>query len=425
MNMIAPVSAPGIAIQEMITPRGIKFWHVENQTVPVIAMRFAFRGGAAQDKENLPGTAYMLSGLLDEGAGDMDAQAFHEKMEDLAVELSFSADRDSFGGSLRTLARNADTAFELTRLALNEPRFDESAVARVRGQIMASLKSELKNPDAIGGRVFAGKAYPNHPYGRAVHGTLQSIPAIGRDDIVSLRQRILARDNLIIGIVGAIDAEQAAAAVDRIFSGLPERAQANPVADALFAGAGQRHDIDFDIPQSVIMFGRQGIARNDADFIPAIVANHILGGGVFQSRLFKEVREKRGLTYSVYTSLASYDHGAMIFGGTSTKNERAEEALQVIRQEIEKLNTEGPSDIEIEKAKKYLMGSYALRFDTSGKIAGQLVQIQLDELGIDWMQKRNGLISAVTRADVVRACKRLLGDGQLLVTVVGRPRAAA
>lgn len=425
MNMVAPVSAPGIAIREIRTPRGLKFWLVEDHTVPVIAMRFAFRGGASQDPDHLAGTSYMLSGLLDEGAGDMDAQAFHEKMEDLAVELSFNAERDSFGGSLRTLVRNADAAFELARLALNEPRFDESAVARVRGQIMAGLKNELKNPDAIGGRVFAEKAYPDHPYGRAVHGTLQSIPAIARDDIIRLRERIIARNNVIIGIVGAIDAEKATAAVDSIFGGLPAEAQLQAVPQIAFSGAGLRHGIDFDIPQSVIMFGRQGIARNDDDFIPAIVANHILGGGVFQSRLFKEVREKRGLTYSVYTSLASYDHAAMLFGGTSTKNERAEEALQVIREEIDKLRTEGPTDVEIDKAKKYLMGSYALRFDTSSKIAGQLVQIQLDDLGIDWMQRRNGLISAVSRADVMRACERLLGDGQLLVTVVGRPRAAA
>ncbi|MGL4322657.1 MAG: M16 family metallopeptidase, partial [Beijerinckiaceae bacterium] len=393
-------------------------------TVPLVAMRFAFRGGATQDKHTLPGTAYMLSGVLDEGAGDMDAQAFHERMEELAVELSFNAERDYFGGSLRTLTRHAKDAFELAHLALNAPRFDASAVERVRGQIMAGLKHELKNPDAIGGRVFAEKAYPDHPYGRAVHGTLNSIPQISRDDLIALKQRIVARDNLIVGIVGAIDEHAAATAVDHVFGGLPERASLDPVQDIVFSATGARFGIDFDIPQSVIMFGRQGIARDDDDFIPAIVANHIFGGGVFQSRLFKEVREKRGLTYSVYSSLASYDHGAMLFGGTSTKNERAEEALAVIADEIAKFRADGPTELEVDKAKKYLTGSYALRFDTSSKIAGQLVQIQLDELGIDWMQRRNGLIHAVTRDDVLRAAQRLLGDGQLLVTVVGRPAAA-
>ena len=424
MNMIAPVPASGIAIREIISPGSIKFWLVENHTVPVIAMRFAFRGGAAQDAAHLPGTAYMLSGLLDEGAGDLDAQAFHERMEDLAAEISFSADRDSFGGSVRTLARNAADVFALARLALNAPRFDEQAVERVRGQIMASLKNELKNPDAVGGRVFAQKAYPGHPYGRAVHGTLESIPAIARDEIIVKHRQILARDNLIIAIVGAIDEAQAAAAVDDVFGALPQKAELKAVPKVSFSGVGERHDVDFDIPQSVMMFGRQGIARDDADFIPAIIVNHILGGGVFQSRLFKEVREKRGLTYSVYTSLAAFDQGAMLFGGTSTKNERASEALQVIHDEVAKLRAEGPTDLEIDKAKKYLTGSYALRFDTSSKIAGQLVQIQLDDLGLDWMQRRNGLIHAVTRADIMRACERLIGDGQFLVTRVGRKAAA-
>ena len=424
MNMISPVAAPGIAIQEKLTPLGLKFWLVEDHTVPLVAIRFAFRGGATQDKATLPGTAYMLSGVLDEGAGDMDAQAFHERMEELAVELSFSAERDYFGGSLRTLTRHAKDAFELAHLALNAPRFDTSAVERVRGQIMAGLKHEMKNPDAIGGRVFAEKAFPDHPYGRAVHGTLNSIPQISRDDLIALKQRIIARDNLIIGIVGAIDEHAAAAAVDHVFGGLPAHALLDPVQDIAFSATGARFGIDFDIPQSVIMFGRQGIPRDDDDFIPAMVANHIFGGGVFQSRLFKEVREKRGLTYSVYSSLASYDHGAMLFGGTSTKNERAEEALSVIADEIAKFRADGPTALEVDKAKKYLTGSYALRFDTSSKIAGQLVQIQLDALGIDWMQRRNGLIHAITRDDVVRAAQRLLGDGKLLVTVVGRPAAA-
>lgn len=424
MNMIVPVADSGIAIRELQTPLGIRFWLVENHTVPVVAMRFAFRGGAAQDAASKSGMAYMLSGLLDEGAGDMDAQAFHERMEDLAAEISFSAERDTFGGSVRTLARNATDAFDLARLALTVPRFDESAVERVRGQMIAGLKHELKNPDAIGGRVFAEHAYPGHPYGRAVHGTLDSLPKISRADLIAQHKNIIARDNLVIGIVGAIDEAQAAAAVDHIFSALPQRAQLTAVPDVAFSGAGGFHAIDLDIPQSVMMFGRQGIARDDDDFIPAIIVNHILGGGIFQSRLFKEVREKRGLTYSVYTALASFDHGAMLFGGTSTKNERADEALTVIREEMAKMRESGPTDIEIEKAKKFITGSYALRFDTSAKIAGQLVQIQLDQLGLDWMQRRNGLINAVTRADIMRTCERLLGDGALLVTRVGRNAAA-
>lgn len=416
---LAPHTLP---IRSIETPRGVRAWLVEDQSAPLVALRFAFRGGAAQDPVGKAGLANMMSGLLDEGAGPYDSSAFHERLDEFAVELSFDADRDALGGSLRTLTRHRSEAFEMLRLALIEPRFDNDAVERIRAQIIAGLKHESKDPDSIVGRAFSEAAFPGHPYGVAVNGGLDTIPALTREDIAALKQRLTARDNLIIGIVGAISEPEAIAALDRIFGDLPAKAGLTVTPDVTPAKIGDTVIVQLDIPQTALRFGRAGIPRKDDDFIPAMVVNHIFGGGVFQSRLFKEVREKRGLAYSVWSSMVANDHAALLFGGTSTKNERAGEAMQVMREQIKSLSVEGPSDDEVEKAKKYITGSYPLRFDSSTKIAGQLVHMQLDELGIDWMQRRNALVNAVTREDVMRTAHRLFGDGGLLVVAVGQPQ---
>ena len=174
-------------------------------------------------------------------------------------------------------------------------------------------------------------------------------------------------------------------------------------------------------PQSTLRFSLPGIARHDADFITGAVVNHILGGGVFSARLFKEVREKRGLAYSVWTQLHANDHTALFSGGTSTKNERAAESLQVIEEEINKIAETGPTAEELAKAQKYMIGSYALRFDTSTKIAANLVSLQTDGYPVDYLDRRNGLIAAVTLDDARRVAKRLFDHERLLVAVAGKP----
>ncbi len=237
-----------------------------------------------------------------------------------------------------------------------------------------------------------------------------------------MRTAAFARDMLSVAVVGAIDAPTLGRYLDDVFGSLPEKAALVPVPDVAFAGAGTRQIVDLDVPQSTIRFGRQGIGRMDADFIPATVVNHVLGGGVFSARLFREVREKRGLAYSVYSQLVAQDHAAMLLGGTSTKNERAAESMQVIAAEIRNLSEVGPSEEELDKAKKYLIGSYALRFDTSTKIAAHLARLQTEGYGVDYLDERNRLIAAVTLEDAKRAAKRLFGDGSLLVAVVGRPQ---
>lgn len=408
-------------VERVVSPGGIEAWLVEEHQVPLVALEFAFVGGSSQDPSGKAGVANLLTGLLDEGAGPYDSDAFQMRLADRAIELRFHADRDTFRGSLKTLTRHADEAFDLLRLALTEARLDATAIERVRAQVVAGLKHEANNPDSLAGRAFFAHAFPDHPYGRPVRGTIESVATLTREDVDLYRRAILARGSLAIVAVGAIDATTLGRLIDNVFGALPAKADLVAIAAAVPAGIGSRTVIDVDVPQSVVRFGGGGVARLDPDYLPAYVVNHILGGGVFTARLFREVREKRGLAYGVSTSLVPMRHAALMIGGTATKNERVGESIAVIEGEIRRLAAEGPDADELRLAKQYLIGSYALHFDTSTKIAGQLLQIAIEGLGIDYVERRNELLAAVTAQDVRRAGERLFRDDSLIVVVAGRP----
>ena len=419
-SVVAPTSRAA-RVQKVRSPGGVEAWLVEDYAIPLLAVNFGWKGGAAQDPLGKPGLATLLAGVLDEGAGDLDSGAFHQALDDKAIELSFSADRDALQGRMKTLSRHSARAFELLALAVTNARLDPDAIDRVRGQLAASLRNEVNDPDHAAARLFRQHSYPEHPYGQPVKGDLDILPTLTRDDLVTMRTRLLARDNLKVAVVGAIDAETLGRELDRVFASLPAKADLAAVATVTLGGVGSRHVRSIDLPQSTIRFGRQGIMRGDPDFNVATVVNHCLGGGAFTARLYKEVREKRGLCYSVYSQNSELDHAAMFVGATSTKNARVTEAVDTIRDEIVKLSSDGIPEQELDKAKKYLIGSYALRFDTSRKIAGQLVSLQLDGYGVERLDTRNDSIAAVTVEDAARTAKRLLGDGDLLITIAGKP----
>lgn len=408
-------------IERLVTPAGIELWFVRDDTLPILSLNFAFDGGASQDPADRAGLAYMTAAMLDEGTGELDARAFQERLERRAISLSFSADRDTFRGSVRVLSEHREEAFELLRLSMNAPRFDQEAIDRIRASILAAYKRSLTNPDETASRRWFASAFPNHPYGRPVRGDETSIAGIERAMLFTYVKKNLARSNLKIAAVGSIEPAELARLIDHAFARLPEKADLVPVPEVAPHSLGRRDVIELNIPQTTIMFGGMGLKRKDPDFIPAFVLNHILGGGTFSSRLYREVREKRGLAYSVYSYLATLDYAGLFMGGTSTRNDRATEALQIIEQEIARLAKDGPTDEELTQAKSYLTGSYLLHFDTSAKVASQLLEIQLEGLGIDYIERRNRMVNAVTAEDVRRVAKRFLADSKLLVIMVGRP----
>ncbi|MDK9698043.1 MAG: insulinase family protein [Siculibacillus sp.] len=415
--LAAASPAEATRIQRVVTPKGIEVWLVEEHAVPLIAVDFAFLGGSSQDPVGKEGATDLLSTLLDEGAGDLTSARFQAKLDDLSVQMSFREGRDRFEGEMKTLTENRDAAFDLLRLALNSPRFEPEAVERMRAQSIAARRRAEKDPDSIAGRLFSRSVFPaGHPYARPSDGTEASVAAVTIADLKDLKAKIFTRKGLKIAVVGDIDAATLAPLIDRVFADLPAEGALAAVAEAKpVAGAIVRETAP--IPQAVVRFGGPGLKRDDPDFVPAYVMNHILGGGSFSSWLHREVREKKGLAYSVSTGLAPMLHAGLFVGAVGTRADKVDESLAIIRAEIARMRDQGPSEKELAEAKAYLVGSYPLRFDTSDKIAGSLLAIQVDDLGIDYIDKRNALIEKVTIDDVRRVAGRLFADAPTVVIV--------
>lgn len=414
-------SANAVEIKEVTSPGGIKAWLVENNTIPLIAMQFSFEGGSTSDPVGKEGTAHFITGMMDEGAGDLDSAAFQALRDELAVRISFDNGMDQFEGSLQTLSKNRAEAFALLKKVVTAPHFEKEAMERVRQQFLLSAQNDERDPEKIASRAWMKLAFADQLYARQSNGTPESIAAITPDDLRAMHKLLFNRRGLKVAVVGDIDATTLAASLDEIFGGLPDTEPPQPVSTVTMAKGPIVRIIDYDISQSILIFGHEGILRNDPDFIPAFVMDQILGGGGFASRLTTEVREKRGLTYGIGFGLSPLDHAGLYVGSLGTRNEKAGEALAVVKETMKKMADEGPTQSELDDVKTFLTGSYALRFDTNGKIAGQLLGIQQQNLGIDYINKRNGWVEAVTLDQVKAQAQRLIFSDNLIVTVVGKP----
>lgn len=385
-----------IDIREITSPKGVKAWLVEDYTIPLIAINFAFKGGSTQDPAGMEGLAYLMTGLFDEGAGDLDSDAFQEAIDDAAAEMRFSAARDSIYGSVKLLADQRDEALALVRLAINEPRFDTAPLARVRSQIVANIRSRERDPQTQASYKWAEELYGDHPYARRNQGTEETLARVTPAELKAFHGRVFARDNLHVGIVGAIDEETALKVLDQLFGELPEEAELEPV-ETTALNLGQRVHVGYDLPQTSLRLAWPGVERKDPDFFAAYVMNYVLGGGTFSSRLYTEVREKRGLAYGINSYLINYDHAASLGISTATRSDRADETLRIILDEVARMAAEGPTEDELEAAKKTIIGGYAVgNLDSSSAVASTLVELQLSELGIDYIERRTDLINDVT-----------------------------
>jgi len=356
--------------------------------------------------------------MFDEGAGDLASEAFQIKMDDAGAEMSFDADADRFDGAMRMLSDQRDEAFELLRLAVNAPRFDQEPLDRMRAQITAGLIARSRDPGYLASVKMRETLFPGHPYARGSDGTPETLKTIVPDDLRAFHRAIFARSGLKIGVVGAIDAETLKQQLDKVFGDLPAEPHLVPVADVRPV-MGQALHVTYDLPQTSLQLAYPGVCRKDPDFFAAHLMNHILGGGAFTSRLFVEVREKRGLAYNVSSSLSSSDHTCMLGVSTATRSDRAAETLALMRSVVADLGKDGVTDEELAAAKRYVIGAYAINsLNSSGAIARTLVGLQVDDLGIDYMQRREGLINAVTREQVNAVARRVLGI-EPTVLVVG------
>ncbi|MFT5340849.1 MAG: zinc protease [Paracoccaceae bacterium] len=414
-----PASAE-VDIKEVITPSGITVWLVEDHSIPFTALEMSFRGGTSLDAPGKRGAIYLMSGLLEEGAADLDARAYARELEALAASFSYNVGDDAMSISARFLSENRDEAMAMLYDTLHKPRFDQEAIDRVRAQIVSGLNSDTKDPNSIASAAFLDMAFDDHPYATEGEGTIESVNALSRDDILDAYHAVFARDRLFVGAVGDITPDQVSALVETLLADLPETGALMPEATEVLLQGGVRI-IDFDTPQSVALFGHNGIDQDDDDFFAAYILNQILGGGSFESRLMTEVREKRGLTYGVYSYLASKDFASLYMGSVASANDRIAEAVSVIQDEWAKIQSQGVTQEDLDNAKTYLTGAYPLRFDGNSRIAGILVGMQMMGLPIDYIATRNDKVNAVTLADANRVAAELYDPEGLQFVVVGRP----
>lgn len=413
-------AAADIDIKEVTSPGGITAWLVEDHSIPFAALELRFRGGTSLDAPGKRGAINLMTGLLEEGSGELPAQDYTRAVESLAASFSHDADKEAVSVSARFLSENRDAAISLLRQTLMEPRFDQDALDRVRAQVISGLRSDQKDPDSIAGLAFAKMAYGDHPYGSDGQGTIESVSALSRQDMFDAHAAVFARDRLYVSAVGDITEEELGTMLDRLLGDLPQTGAPQPPRAEVTITGGTTV-IDFDTPQSVALFGHAGIDQDDPRFFAAYIMNQILGGGSFESRLMSEVREKRGLTYGAYSYLVPRDLGSVYMGSFASANSKMAEAVDVVRTEWRRMAEEGVTEQELRDAKTYLTGAYPLRFDGNARIASILVGMQMDGLPIDYVVTRNDKINAVTQEEIKQVAAEVLQPQNLHFVVVGRP----
>jgi len=410
-----------VDIAEIASPGGIAAWLVEEPSIPFVALEIRFKGGSALDAPGKRGAINLMTGLLEEGAGDLDARDFAQARESLAASFSFDVSNDALSISARFLTENRDEAVDLLRSALVETRFGEDAIERVRAQVISGIRSDATDPNEIASDTFARLVYGDHPYATSDSGTEQSVSGLTREDLVEARDRVIARDRVYVGAAGDISPEELGALLDQLLADLPETGAPMP-EEADVADEGFVEIVPFDVPQSVALFGHAGIARDDPDFFAAFVLNEVFGGSGRQSRLSDEVREKRGLTYGIGTYLVDYDYADMLLGQVASANEVVAEAIEVVNDEWARIAEEGITEEELTSIKTYLTGAYPLRFDGNGPIARIMVGMQMQGLPMDYINTRNDKVNAVTLEDTHRVAARLYDPEALKFVVVGQPQ---
>jgi zinc protease len=422
LSLLIALPASAMEVQRVESLSGLVAWFVRDTTIPVVAVEISMGGGSIADPAGKEGLAALAIDLLTEGAGPYDGQAFAAKLEDASIGLDLNAGSDFIRGGFRAPSAHAAEAFRLLGLALAEPRFAAADIERVRQQRMSGLSREERDPRTLASRAWYAAAFPEHPYGRPSRGTPASVATVTREDIVAFVKARIARDNLKIGVVGDIDAATVARLLDETFGSLPAKAAPTEVKTVPPAAAGDVLVIERPVPQSVILFGQPGLARNDPDFMTAYLLNQIIGGGSLGSRLMTEIREKRGLTYGVYSYLSTPKSSGLWLGSVSAENAKVAEVIQRIREAWQLLKDKGVTAEELDDAKRYMTGAYARGFATSRGIAGQLVGWQEEGLGMDYFLRRNGMIEAVTLERINEVAKRLVEPDKLMFSIVGRPQ---
>lgn len=419
--LVALAPAEATQIQTVTSREGIKAWLVEDHKLPLIALHFAFRGGAEQDPAAKQGLAHLAMNMLNEGAGPYDAEAFQQELSDHSVSLRFDAGRDALRGSLKTLSADKDTAFRLLALALTEPHLDLHDFERKRGEQASAIRAQFANPDWQARYGLFQKIFAAHPYGQRRLGSLKTLAGITRDDLQNFLATHVARDNLVIAVAGDISPSQLAALLDQIFGKLPRHAHLAKIGEVDASEDTAVILTPREGTQTELVFAMPGPKQDDPDWHAAEIANYILGGGGFSSRLMQEVRDKKGLTYGINLALSPAEHAGLIFGEAATDNPKTKEAWELVLVTMRHFYDDGVTDKEIESAKDYLTGSLPLALTSTDRIADVLVDLQLDHRSTAYLDQRKDIIRNVRPEQVQASIQRWFNPERVTLSMVGKP----
>lgn len=412
------VAAP--AIQHWVTDSGARVYFVPATGLPMVDINITFAAGSARDGDR-PGAANMTSTLLDKGAAGMSANEIAERIESLGAEMSTSSARDMGWAELRTLsdAAHLDPALAILAKVIGSPDFNKKDFERERKRTLVGIQRSEQSAATVASNEIFHAVYGDHPYASRPTGTIEEVKALTLDDVKAFYQRYYVARNAVIGIVGDLDRKQAEQVAMTITSGLSkgERAEKLPQVSAPDKASMQR--IAHPSTQSQVQMAVPGMHRGDPDYFTLYVGNHILGGSGLVSRLSEEVREKRGLSYSVSSYLSPMEQDGPYLFSLQTRNDQVDEALKVMRETLEKFVDKGPTDEELVSAKKNITGGFALRIDSNAKILGYLVMIGFYDMPLDYMDAFTGKIEAVTREQIVETFKRRVFPDRMQTVIVG------
>jgi zinc protease len=417
--VIIAVRVHAFDVDAFVTPKGIEVWHVEERTVPLISMTYAFETGSLTDPEGKEGTAYLLSGLLEEGAGNLSGEVFREKRDDNSVRLGFQATADQFTGSMQTPSANAAVAFDLLKLAITAPTIPPEALERTRQQAMVGAMGRINSPSDIAFQEAGKLVMPGHPYLRNSQGLASSIPLITRDDILAARLRMFTRTKLKVAVVGAISKQEIIAYVDAVFGELPQSTSTFTVETPAPITGAVTKVLDWDMPQTFVLFGSNGVRSVEPDYRAAQILYQIVGGDA--GRLTQEIREKRGLTYGVGLSSFAYSKVSFSAGSMAVENARAGDAVKVLKEVLADVAAKGVTEEEVAAAKLYLKGQFAFFFENSGATAATLLNFMTQDLSPTYHKVRNTEVDATRLEDVNAVAKRILDVNKLVVVAIGKP----
>lgn len=418
-----PLGASALQVKEIKANHGVKAWLVEDYHVPVVHVMIAFKNaGAASDPDGLEGRSACVAEMMMEGTTKLDSQSFNQALEDGAINLDTSVSSDQLTITLHTLSENKEKAFELMAQALRDAAFSPAKLDEVKQRIKSALKQRESNPEYVAETEWVKLAFPGHPYSKPVYGTQNSIDKLTVEQLKAYRETHLTRQNMIIAVVGAIKESEAESLISRALSDLPEHFKPDaPIIDRDVSDQPITKQIERDIPQSVMIFGKKGVARNDKDFYAAYVANYILGGKGLNSRLSEAIRQTHGLAYDVSSDLEPLQHTAAWQGQFGTRHGGELQALDLLRENMTRMAEQGATQDEFESAISYITGSFPLNMDRSESIANYLILMQLYDLGMDYLAKRNDYFRAVTLDQVNQVAKQLFDPSQLILVRVGQP----